>query len=160
MDWGTATVGIITLGLCILPFYAAKRNREGREKKLVRSLETIARENKCTLTEQELSRDFALGLDRNKKYLFFILNRPDQRLSVATDLNRVSGCRVERKTHSVTIEKERHEVLEALLLTLTFKDGAEDLSLELFNWQVSLQPTGEPETAKVWADKVKNLLTA
>ncbi|MDO9039135.1 MAG: hypothetical protein Q7U59_12400 [Lutibacter sp.] len=71
MNLGTAIVGAIFIAIFMLPFIFMLSGRKKKEKQLRQSILAIANNHNCKISQQEISDEFAIGLDESLNQLFF-----------------------------------------------------------------------------------------
>lgn len=72
MELGTALVGLISIALCAIPFVLIHRNRGKNDKIQLKELTDFAMVNGCKLDQYQLGNTYAIGLNEDGQYLFFI----------------------------------------------------------------------------------------
>ncbi len=71
MDLTTLIIGVVTLALCAMPFVLASLSSKRRTKRLVGKVDQMAAEKSCTIGQYEILGEAIIGMDTERKYLFF-----------------------------------------------------------------------------------------
>lgn len=152
IDGATLLVGLITMSLLSLPFILDLRQRRRRRSALREALQQLASQAGCRLHQQELSGDLALGLDRDRRILFFISQRAASPESRQVDLRLVRQVEVEKRLRG------GHEGLERVALVLHPTSGGPSLGpLLLFETGQGELPGSELEIALRWSALLNEL---
>lgn len=129
-----------------------------RKKRLIKELLDFAAEIGCTITVYDIWGDTRIGVDREKRYLFFIRRFDDSFFKTAIDINNVSVCKMTNVSHAVGDGKERQLVIDKILLSFIFKREKTDTNLEFYDSEKDgMQITDELQLAEKWEGIVNSL---
>lgn len=159
MDLGSTIIGAISIAICTIPFGMMYYKRVKREKIRMLVLKRLAAENNCEIGWNEFCGDFVMGIDENKKFVFFLKQISGDEIAEVVDLSKVLNCQVIKKMRTVESGFESVELTESLAL-LFISNGKllNDTSFELFNERVNFRLTGEIQFAEAVNTRLNELL--
>lgn len=159
MNLGTAITGAIFIAVFMLPFIFMLHGRKKKEKQLIKSIFAIANDHHCKISQQEISEEFAIGLDELANHLFFFKKTPDKEIAQHVNLAEIKSCKV-IKTGNVTGEKgENYKSIEKLDLQFSFLDKKNpDISFTFYNSEENFGLNGEIQLIEKWANIVNERL--
>jgi len=159
IDWGTAIVGVVSLLIFIVPLALINYNRKKKETQMLQSLNTWASQQKCGITHHELCGDFALGIDQNKKVVFFIKQKKDETIQQLINLESIHSCQAAIKSQSHKHEGGNYTTTERIDLCFVSKEkNKSETNLELYNRQTNSQLSGELQFVENWAKQINALI--
>lgn len=159
MDTGTLITGTIALAISVLPFIMIRKNRIKRERSMRQTLQEMASARHCTIKEYGFGGNFILGLDKEKRQLFFHLNSLTSSAKQHCDLADIASCEVRKTMRSVQNTGETNTLMTRLELCLIPKSShATEVRLELYSEEYQDGLQGELEVAEIWARKINELL--
>lgn len=157
MDLQTILVGSISIFLCFLPFIIMNINKKRRENKILHSMNKLAQEQGCTITQHEFCSELVIGIDENKKFVFFCKKSNDKETAQFVNLSSIQQCSIIHTKDSETKVTEKIE----LCFTPIGSNKANQL-FEIYNGNESLQLMGEIQLVNKWEklinDKLKRLV--
>ncbi|UZR97104.1 hypothetical protein [Chondrinema litorale] len=152
MDLGTAIIGIFGTFLCILPFILIAKSRKNRAKQLLNSLTKIANEHHCQINQKETFGNFAIGLDELKNTVFFYREAKDKVDEQYINLADFQSCKVINTNRTFKSNSGMQKVIDKLELDFIPKTREkQDIKLEFFNADVSLQLYEELQGVEKWS---------
>jgi len=151
MDRATAIVLILTIALLALPFALDYMSRRRKRSGLLKLLHHAARSHQGQLHQHEIAGQVALGLDNEKKLLFFINQQEQADTVLHVPLAKVQSCKLLVNDRSVKGEltDARTERVE-LVFPLKERAGKEHRLL-LYRESLGSLPNGEAQLASNWA---------
>lgn len=156
MEFGVTAIGLASVALCAMPFVLTNRNRKIKEKKMMSSLNDIATTHHCKLTEYEIFGHYAIGLDTEKKFVFFISKNGEELHEQYADLATIKTTEIANIGKSFA---RKEKITERLLLQLFPKNtNAPDVVFEFYDVEVNYQLSGEFQSIEKWNKTIKNLL--
>jgi hypothetical protein len=159
MDWGTALIGLLSILICIAPFVILYYKRLKNENKMLQSLNAIAQLHKCKISEHEFCGDFVLGIDENKKFVYFFKQKREEAISLFVDLSEIQTCQFSKKTRNIKNNAENLVITEQIeLCFLTKEKSKSQTSFELYNDEINMQLSGELPFADKWSNKINEYL--
>ncbi|UEG49547.1 hypothetical protein LK994_12975 [Ferruginibacter lapsinanis] len=158
MDSGTTIIGLMFLLFCVIIFMVMISNNRKKEKKLLQSLENMAKENKCKIVQFDIWNNSVIGIDDATSVLFAIRNAKEESISSQIDLSEMKSCRVE-KTNRVTDDNDFKEI-EKLELVFTHKDKTiPDIFLHFYNREYDTGSlSGELQLIEKWNTIANNTI--
>lgn len=155
MDWGTALIGIISILICIIPFAFMYFNRIKKEKKMLSAINENAKQHNCNISKYENFNDFILGIDTNRKYVFFLKQNKKETISQFVNLSEIQYCHLVKKTKGLKNSASSIYATESLEICFTpiIKNKTETRFL-IFNADINLQLSGELQFAEKWIAEI------
>jgi len=159
LDLGTTLIGAVSVILCVTPFVLVTRSVKKKEKAMLRSLNDFAEQDHCKIHEHEYVGDFIIGMDSNKKAVFFYKEEKGTTEKLSVNLKDVKNCKVSKIGKSVRKNGKVEQTIERVELVFnTSPSASKGVVFELFNSQNNLQLNGELQTAEKWADMINALV--
>ncbi|WP_437373322.1 hypothetical protein [Maribacter litoralis] len=156
MELGVTAIGLASVALCAMPFVLTSRSRKIKEKKMMSSLSDIASKYNCQLTQHEIFGHYAIGVDTEKKYVFFVSKNGEELKQQYADLSTIKSSEIANIDKSYA---RKEKITERLLLKLFPKNtNNEDLVFEFYNAAVNFQLSGEFQSIEKWNKLIKNML--
>lgn len=156
MELGIAAIGIASVAICAMPFVVTSRSRKSKEKKMKASLNDVANKHNCTISEHEIFGHYAIGVDQEKKFVFFISKSGEDLNQQYVDLSTIKTCEIANIGKSYA---RKEKITERLLLNLFPKNNNEpDTVFEFYDVEVNFQLSGEFQSIQKWNSAIKNLL--
>ena len=156
MELGIAAIGLASVALCAMPFVVTSRSRKTKEKQMMTSLNDVASKHNCKITEHEIFGHYAIGVDAQKKFVFFISKNGDVLNQQYADLSTIKTSEIANIGKSYS---RKEKITERLLLKLFSKKANEpDTVFKFYNAEVNYQLSGEFQSIEKWNKVIKNLL--
>jgi len=147
-------ISIIFLSLIVLLIFRRTR----RKKILIKELTDYAAENACIISDYDIWNSNRIGVDREKKYLFFMQKTDDSIYKSAININDVTVCKTNNVIRVVGDGKEKQSVIDKIILSISGKKEKADVNLEFYNSEKDgMQITEELQLAEKWAGIVNSL---
>lgn len=159
MDTGSTIIGVVITVLCLLPFMLMSVNRKRKEKQLLNLFDQASKKQNCTITKHEHCGDFVIGIDENKKGLFFLNYLKTNTDVYFVDLTKIQLCKVVTISRIHKADDIVHQITDRLELKLTpFDKNSPEIKLEFFNSETNVQMYGELQAIEKWNTLVNVLL--
>ena len=142
MDSTSATIGIVLVMICVLPFILFSFSNSKKRKKRLQNLIKKAKENNATIQEKDDWNQSIIGIDKTNKMLFFSKKSEEFDKFITINVSELLKCRIERT-------ESNHKVLEKLELELTFASKP-TVVLEFFNKNETRLILNEIEIIQKW----------
>ncbi|APQ15976.1 hypothetical protein [Maribacter hydrothermalis] len=156
MELGIAAIGIASVALCAMPFVITNRSRKRKEKQMMASLTEVASKHNCQITEYEIFGHYGIGVDTQKKFVFFISKSGEVLNQQYANLATIKTCEITNIGKSYA---KKEKITARLLLTLFSKKINEpDTVFEFYDAEINFQLSGEFQSIEKWNKTIKNLL--
>lgn len=152
MDITSIIIVVILFGSFIVPIVWVSRAKKAKEKKRLLALSQFAESHKGKISEYDLWKDRAIGIDREQHFLFFIRHHSGGEQKIALRLSEISKCKTASKT-----KPGQHTGYDHLDLVLVHREnGEQETKLNFYNSETdSLTLTGELQLIEKWG-KIAN----
>ncbi|MGV8947118.1 MAG: hypothetical protein ACOH1N_11865 [Lutibacter sp.] len=159
MNLGTFIVGIIAIGICVLPFVLMIGGRKKKKRKLLLLVSEMAKENNCKISQYEFCDDFIIGLDEIANFLFFFRKSNSKEMSEQINIKEIKTCKIKRTGHYENTKEGGNSTIEKLELQLSYIDkNKTDLLLPFYNEEEDVQMSGEIQVIEKWNEIVNKRL--
>lgn len=156
MELGIAAIGIASVALCAMPFVITNRSRKKKEKQLFTSLKDVAGEHNCEITEYEIFGHYAIGVDRTKNFVFFVLKIKEAIEQQYVDLTTIKTCEIANIGKSYA---RKEKIIDRLKLNFFPVDNNKpDTVFEFYNADINYQLSGEIQSIEKWNSLIKNMM--
>ncbi len=162
MNLGATIVGIVIVGLCIIPFILISANSRKKKERLLQGLFGLAQKNKGEISRYDLWNNSTIGIDDTAHTIFFTRKVKETETLQMIHLAEVQKCRVINSGRAVRQTVGNHQVIEKLELEFAYWDKVKTATvLEFYNTDSdSLTLTGELQLAEKWNKIVNDCLSA
>ncbi|KUO68894.1 MAG: hypothetical protein APF83_02090 [Lutibacter sp. BRH_c52] len=159
MNLGTAIVGAIFIAIFMLPFIFMLIGRKKKEKQLRQSILAIANNHNCKISQQEISDEFAIGLDETLNQLFFSKKTTGKEIAQHVNLAEIKSCNVIKTEHSTGNKQDSAKLIDKLDLRFSFLDRKNpDISLVFYDSEENFGMDGEIQMIEKWSKIVNDRL--
>lgn len=155
MENGTLITGIIIVLIMTLPFvFVALGNNKKKQKKL-NLLNDLALKNRGQITEYDVFKNKALGLDRKQKMFYALVDDAAQPVQFQCNLNEVSKCEPHKKNRT----EQDDIVIEQLKLEFVGKNkDIKNKYFELFDTNKDTALSDEVLLLEKWAKLINEII--
>lgn len=155
MDSGTTIIGLMFLLFCVIIFMVMISNNRKKEKRLLQSLEKLAKENNCKIVQFDIWNHSVIGIDDATSVLFAIRNAKEESITSRVDLSEIRSCRID-KTCRESVDNE----IEKLQLVFTNKNkNRPDTLLHFYNREYDTGSlSGELQLIEKWNTIANNTI--
>ncbi len=159
MDSGSILIGAILIILCVVPFVIMHYNSKKKQNKKKQLLNTIAIQQNCKITQHELCANFIIGLDENKKCVFFFKQEKENEISQFINLIEIKTCYAEKTTRTVKNKEQSYVITERInLCFIPINNSLKETKLELYNDEKNNHLRGELQLVDKWVKKINDLI--
>ncbi|MDD3722623.1 MAG: hypothetical protein PHW92_09060 [Lutibacter sp.] len=159
MNSGTAITGVILIAIFMLPFIFMLNGRKKKKKKLLESILTLANNHNCKISQQEISEEFAIGLDERANQLFFFKKIKDKEVAQHVNLDEIKSCKVIKTEHNIGNKSDNYKTIDKLDLHFSFLDKKNpDTSFTLYDVEENYGLDGEIQMIEKWSNIVNDRL--
>lgn len=160
MDLQTAILAAATIVVSLSPFFIYSFVTKQKAKNLLAKLQDVAHSAGSSIQDYEPCGNFIIGIDNQKKMLFFLRKVPENQKPQVINLDKVLQCKKIHEARTVSDGSSQYTSVERIGLHFVFRDPSVlDIQLELFKIDVDIKPTGELQCMEKWHDIVKSMLT-
>lgn len=158
MDLGSTIVGTIILVICIVPFVIMHYNSVKKENKMLQSLNEIAQQHNCNISQHEFCGDFVIGLDENKNFVFFFKQKKEKAISQFVDLSEIQTCKAVKSTRTIKSKDGDVRIPERVVLSyIPTNKGKAETRFELYD-EENVQLIGELQLVDKWSKQINDCL--
>jgi hypothetical protein len=159
MDAESVMIGAFIIVILIAAFMFMALGGKKISKSLYQSLKIIAEQHHCSITKKEFFRDFIIGMDEKKGYLFFKRQAKDDEMVLVIKLAEIQHCRVDKIPKVVRQYEGLSSVYERIGLVFIPKEKSQqETTFELFNEKKHFQLSGEIYLGEKWSELVNDYL--
>jgi len=159
MDLEAAILGLISILICIVPFVIMYYNRVKKENKMLQSLNKIAQQHNCNISQHEFCGDYVMGIDENTNFVFFFKQKNEELITQFVDLSEIQACQMVKKTRNVKKDMGSHGFIGRVELSFipTNKTKGET-RFELYDEEINMQLSGELQFVDKWTKQINDRL--
>lgn len=159
MNSGTTIVGLIMVLICIIPFVIMSYNKKSKQRKMLKSLNDIAKQQQCSINQHEFCGDYIIGIDEKRNFVFFFKQKNETSVSQYIDLPEIQFCQAVMKSRNLKYNTENVSIIEhvALSFSPTNKKKASE-SFELYDEEINMQLTGKLQFVDKWTALINDHL--
>ncbi len=148
MNLGTVIMGTISVSACVLPIILTNSSKNKAKKQLLNELKEYANKNNCTIHQHEICGKYIIGIDNEKKCVFFESRHENELTQQFVNLLDVRECLSVRKSKNIA---NYGSVIDRLALSFIPKSAnGKKIELEFYNEEVSSQLVGEVQSLEKW----------
>ncbi|QCX38308.1 hypothetical protein FF125_07630 [Aureibaculum algae] len=156
MDLGTTIIGGVSVAICAMPFVLTNRSKKKKVKQLLISLKNIAKEHNSEITQHDIFKYYAIGIDASKNSVSFILKTEEEEQSYFINLSTIKKCEIVKVGSSGAHSDKDIDKLDLKLSPVD--KNKPDIMLEFYNAEVSYQLSDELQSIEKWNKTINNLL--
>ena len=155
MDFGTTLIGAIIVAICVAPFVVMGQSNKQRTKQLLQSLTNLANQQACQISQYEICGDFAIGIDENKKHVFFYKQAKGKIEEQHIDLAEVQQCKLVNTGRTINSKDGNYRIVDRLELSFIPSDPQKkEKKLEFYYSEKNIQLNGELQCIEKWAKTI------
>lgn len=158
METGMIVIAAVLFAAVLVPTLLIFQNTKKKSKTLFNGLKAIVTQNNGDLTDHMEQSNFALGIDKSNKTIYFFKKTEDAETSQFIDLSEVTTCEIATKKRRIKKEKGFEEMVEKITLMFISKNNSETKHIELYNEEDTLL-TDEITVAEDWKKRVQSVLS-
>jgi hypothetical protein len=151
MDLPNLIIGFVVLLLCAAPFILMNRHSKNKKQKLIQSINQLAASSGSSITTFDVLNDAIIGIDQNKRELFFVKNLEELVVEEKIILKNYQPIQVKKKTANHKGNSFNNQFIKKIYLHLEPKSTAiKEVNLELYDEETQFQLNGELQLAEKW----------
>ena len=158
MESGMIAIAAALFAAILVPTLLIIQNTKKQSKKLLNGLKASVTQNNGVLSQHTEQSNFALGIDKANKTIYFFKKTEDAEISQTIDLSQVTTCEIATKKRRIKKEKGFEELVEKIALVFISKNNSETKEIELYNEDDTLL-TDEITIAEDWKKTVQSVLS-
>lgn len=154
-------VGIVLISLGILPFVIMRNNQNKRLKGIIAELNNLAVAKGCKISMLDTWNYSAIGIDVNRKMLFYSRLSNNQQKTHVIDLNNYVQAQINHVSRTLKSKNGTDKVTDKLELVLFPKSKPDqEIRLEFYRQNCDLRLTKELKLIQKWDLEINNLTHA
>ncbi len=159
MNLSTILIGLVLVLLFLVPVIFLVRASSGSKRKFIKDLFDLARNNQSGISEHDHWNNRIIGMDKDRRKLFYINKTTNNELTAVIDLSQVKHCEVVRKNRNGGKKANNPPVIEKLELAFSYVgNNKPETSLDFFNSDFdSSFPEDEFKLAEKWSGIVNDV---
>lgn len=156
MNTGSATIGAIITIICVLPFLFMYMSKTKKKKTALQTLQQLASKHDCKISQYDFLDHMVIGIDTDKKCLFFTKKENDKNTNQFIDLQTVSMCYPNKALRTIIVsDKKKNSVIERVELCFESKtNNVLPTTFELYNEKDDVQLRTEILLSDKWANLI------
>ena len=152
MDLQSIIIGVIVITLCFFPYVYMTKKGKKRDQQFFQLLLNKAKHLNCNITTHEVLGEIIIGLDDDKKELFFIKRTKTYERLQHLNLNELKSIKLNNLSITVGPKESNQKVIDKLQLVFTPIDSTKkDIIFEFYNSDETLVLNGELQLIEKWA---------
>ena len=157
MNTSTTIIGLVILGLFILPFILISKSKKKKIEQLKNFLTDEAKKIGVTISDIDYWNDSALGIDDKEETFIFINENHDEKEVRVFNINEMKSVRfipdITKKNSKIDYKKE-----QKLCISILFKESVKsEVNLVFFTAGFGYVSKQEQELFEKWTNKIKKL---
>ncbi|MCO6494883.1 MAG: hypothetical protein J5I91_04265 [Bacteroidetes bacterium] len=120
---GTIITGLIIVLVCIIPIILMFLNSRIKKRKIITLLNSLAKQENKEISQFDVWKSNAIGIDQNHSHIFAIRKMSDGLLQYSINLNEVKSCKLINRNKTTSFEGGSTTMIEQLSLQFFFKEG-------------------------------------
>ncbi|MDG5491237.1 hypothetical protein [Psychroserpens sp. SPM9] len=157
MNLGITITSAVLLLLVVAPVALIQQQQKKKEKNLLKALKTLTNQHHATLSEYDVFRNFAIGMDSETKRLFFYKKDNSNIIAQHFDLNEFTSCGILKSKKASPQNKSEQIAKLQLILNPKHHSKAHE-AIEIYNQESDFQLDGELDVLHKWERLIQNSL--
>lgn len=155
----SALFGAIIVILLCLPIFLLNRNKRKNRRKNLKKLSDLAASNGGKIDKHELFNHFAIGIDKDKKCLYYCPIDENEGDNKIFDLTQFKNSRIVRRTSTSRSDDGTEQMIDHLALGLIpLSKKSQEIQLEFYNSDQSMRLSGELQSLQEWSERINKML--
>lgn len=154
METSVLLIGAVIIAICAVPIFILSRNSKKGKQVLNGQLQKLAADVNCKITESEVCSDFVLGVDAEKKYVFYYKKLENDAIAHTLNAKLFSNCKV-----ATSYQSGAARFIDRVdLIFVPANATNKEIRFPFYNAHVNIQIGNELMTAEAWAKKIQQLI--
>ena len=147
-------VGVVLVLICTAPFIILNQQRKRKKNNRLKTINYEANKLQCKIDTHEFCGNYLIGIDSNKKVVFFNKELKEQPEENTIELSLYKKCYI--NTQYINLKTKDHSFKEIETLSLAFipiVKNKPEVKLEFYNTDINMMLSGELASIKKWENK-------
>lgn len=161
MDLTSAIIGLVMLGLFVLPIVIMSTSNKKKNQLLLNELKGLAAQNNHEISEYDIQTQFSIGITPQGERIFFVRKgeHPSDIITTSLPLNSIKMCTLHTENRSVKLKNSTEAVIEKLELLFQIKSKDQKYySWLLYDAEITPQLDRELEIGNKWVSIIKKAI--
>ena len=155
----TAIIGLIIIGVCIIPFIILKIKNNNSRNTSISNLSSIAASYNARIDKADIGSDFVIGTDTNQKKIFFEKSINGDKQALIVDLLNITHAEVSKQTKIMPTGKENRVIVTDIGINLfPMKKGEDIIYINFYNLDRNNFVRNELELATTWNERINAMI--
>lgn len=157
MDITTTIIGLVMLGIFIVPVAIVSSRNKNNNNALLTELNYFATQNNCEISEHNINSQFAIGISTSGDKVFFIRKQgSDQDLFKSlVPLKQIKQCVLKTQNRTVKLKKNTENVIDKIEIRFQSKlKEINELSWLFYDSTISTEVINEYQLATNWISRI------
>lgn len=153
MNLVTTITGLVMLGIFVIPVIILSSYNKKKSKNLSAALKEFAAESNCEISEYDINPQFAIGISKPEKQVFFIRKQEGNQdlFRSSISLKQLKNCSLQTQSRTVKLQKSTEKVLDKLEINFQSQSKeSNNLSWLLYDAEITILPDNEYQVGKKW----------
>lgn len=157
MNLGITITSTVLVLLVVAPVVLMQQQQKNKERKLLKALKSLASQHHSSITEYDIFKNFAIGLDNQNNYLFFYKSHSTNETFQRINLNNIKSCGVS-SSRKPNHKNSSGDIVHIKLVFNSTVNSSDNQSIEIYNQTEDFQLNGELEIVRKWEHKIREIL--
>ena len=149
MNLGITITSTVLVLLVVTPVVLMQQQQKKKERKLLKALKTLAKSDNYSITEYDIFKNFAIGLDKQNNTLYFHKMSASKEINQRINLNDIKSCGVSN-SKKPTQKNTSGDTVKLELILNSAKNSGDHKTIEFYNQTDDFQLNGELEIVRKW----------
>lgn len=156
MNLGMTITSTVLVLLVTTPIALIQQQQKKKERKLLKTLKTIANQHNSTLTEYDVFKNSVIGLDKKENNLVFYKKNLSTETVQLINLNEFKSCEILNLTKAN--KQNKQDIIRLQLILNPIDNTKEKETIEFFNHTEDFQLNGELDVIRKWEHIINSSL--
>lgn len=157
MNLGITITSTVLVLLVVAPVVLIQQQQKNKERKLLKALKSLASQYNSSITEYDIFKNFAIGLDSHNNNLFFYKSHLAHETSQRINLNTIKSCGVSN-SKKPNHKNSNGDIVRLELVLNSASNSNDNQSIEIYNQTEDFQLNGELEIVRKWEHTIRKIL--
>ena len=157
MNLGITITSTVLVLLVVAPVVLMQQQQKNKERKLLKALKSLASQHNSSITEYDIFKNFAIGLDSQNNNLYFYKSHSTNETFQRINLNNIKSCGV-LNSRKPNYKNSGGDIVRLELVLNSTMNSNNNQSIEIYNQTEDFQLNGELEIVRKWEHKIREIL--